>query len=136
MMGALLAPLSGASLGILGGCINTYLHNTHQYRLALNDQDNKALQAARATKNFAYWLTVTPVVWMVIVYFFVIPAFVAFHNIPIHLSFEESHGPITSWFKGAADTLWKTFVSGYFQSPAQIFTLDMVVGFCFCRPRG
>lgn len=136
MIGALLAPASGALLGTVGGWVNTYLHNSNQYRLSINRQDIQARQDVRNTRNTAFWFAMAPVLWMISIYFFVIPAVVAFYNIPIHLSFEESHGLIVSWFKGDSDTLWKTFISGYFQSPAQIFSLDMAVAFCFCRPRG
>jgi hypothetical protein len=136
MISALLAPASGAIFGTIGGWVNTYLHNQQQFKLSLYAQNEKAVQAVRGTKNMAFWFAMAPVLWVIAIYFFIVPAVIAFYNIPIHLSFEESHGTITSFFKGDSDTLWKTFVSGYFQSPAQIFSLDMAVAFCFCRPRG
>jgi len=136
MIDALLAPASGAILGSVGGWINTYLHNSHQFKLAQESAEDKSLQNARNTKNIAFWIAMAPTLWIISVYFFVVPAIVAFYNVPIHLAFEESHGGMVSFFIGNSTTLWKTFVSGYFQSPAQIFSLDMAVAFCFCRPRG
>ena len=136
MIESLLAPASGALLGTLGGCINTYLHNSHQYRLACDKQIDRTLQKARETRNIAFWFAMTPPLWLISIYFFAVPAIVAFYNIPIHLSFEETHGGVVSWIVGASTTIWKTFLSGYFQSPPQIFTLDMAMAFLFCRPRG
>lgn len=136
MIDALLAPASGALLGTVGGWVNTYLHNSHQFKLARESAEDSALQAARATKNLAFWVAMAPTLWVIAAYFFIVPAAVAFYNVPIHLAFEETHGGIISLFIGASTTMWKTFVSGYFQSPAQIFSLDMAVAFCFCRPRG
>lgn len=136
MIDALLAPASGALLGSVAGWVNTYLHNSHQFKIATQRQFDSTLKAVRNTKNLAFWIAMSPVLWIITVYFFVVPAVVAFYNIPVHLSFEESHGAIVSFFRGSSDTIWTTFVSGYFQSPAQIFSLDMAVAFCFCRPRG
>jgi hypothetical protein len=136
MINALLAPASGALLGSVGGWINTYLHNSHQFKLATQRQFDSTLQSTRNTKNLSFWVAMAPVLWLIAIYFFVVPAIIAFYSIPVHLSFEETHGAIISFFKGESDTTWKTFVSGYFQSPAQVFSLDMAVAFCFCRPRG
>lgn len=136
MIDALLAPISGAALGAVGGWVNTYLHNSHQFKIATQRQFDSTLQSARETKSLSFWIAMAPVLWLITIYFFVVPAIVAFYNIPVHLSFEESHGTITSFFSGASDTIWKTFLAGYFQSPAQIFSLDMAMAFCFCRPRG
>ena len=135
MIDALLTPAAGAIMGMVGGCINTYMHHKHEFNLAKNSADDEALNSARNTKNGLYWLAVIPSIWMIIGFFFIVPSIIAFLNIPSHVAYEEPHGGIISIFMGNATTIWKTFLSGYVQTPANIFSLDFVLGFMFCRPR-
>jgi len=133
MIETLISTFAGTGTSAIIGLLHNWQSNKHEFMLASQKQDIEAVERARESKNPRMWNTIQFVTVLTTVYFFVFPMIAAFYNIPMYISFEESHGSIMSIFHGDFSIIWKSFPPGYIITPIHSYIMSSASTFCFLK---
>ena len=133
MIDTLISTFAGTGTSAIIGLLHNWQSNKHEFMLASQKQNLDAIKSARESKNTKLWDTILIVTIITTVYFFVFPMGAAFYNIPMYVSFEETHGSIISIFRGEASIVWKSFPPGYIITPIHSYIMSSASTFCFLR---